>query len=92
MVSKEWYDALTPEEQKAVMQAGLEATQWRAEQLNSEVEACWAAFEEKGVEVIRHADLDNAAFSAAAQVVYDEYIANGSFTQEFIDSIRALAK
>ena len=92
MVSKEWYDALTPEEQKAVMQAGLEATQWRAEQLNSEVEACWAAFEEKGVEVIRHADLDNTAFSAAAQVVYDEYIANGSFTQEFIDSIRALAK
>jgi len=92
MVSKAWFDTLTEDEQAAVMKAGLEATQWRAEQLNTEVEACWAAFDEKGVEVIRHDALDNEAFAAAAQVVYDEYISNGSFTQEFIDSIKALAK
>ena len=92
MVSKAWFDKLTTDEQAAVMKAGLEATQWRAEQLNTEVDACWVAFEEKGVEIIRHDDVDNAAFAEAAQVVYDEYINNGSFTQEFIDSIKALAK
>ena len=44
------------------------------------------------MEIIRHDDVDNAAFAEAAQVVYDEYINNGSFPQEFIDSIKALAK
>lgn len=92
LVSKAWFDGLTADEQEAVKKAGLEATQWRAEQLNTEVDACWVAFDEKGVEILRHDELDNEAFAAAAQVVYDEYISNGSFTKEFIDSIKTLAK
>lgn len=92
MVSKAWFDGLTADEQDAIMKAGLAATQWRAEQLNSEVENCWKGFEEKGIEILRQGDFDSAPFVEASQVVYDEYINNGSFTQAFIDSIRALAK
>lgn len=92
LVSKAWYDALTAEEQEAITKAGLAATQWRAEQLNSEVENCWKAFEEKGIDIIRQGEFDTTEFVNACQTVYADYIANGSFTQEFIDSIRALAK
>jgi len=92
IVSKAWFDGLTADEQDAIMKAGQAATEWRAKQLNGEVENAWKGFEEKGIEIIRQGEFDTAPFVEANQVVYKEYYDNGSFTTEFIDSIRALAK
>ncbi len=91
LVSKTWYDALTAEEQAAILKAGLEATQWRAEQLNSEVEMAWKAFEDRGVEILKQDALDMDNLSKAADGVLQEYLAKGGFAQEFIDKVKALA-
>lgn len=92
IVSKAWFDTLTADEQDAILKAGQAATEWRANQLNGEVENAWKGFEEKGIEIIRQGEFDTTPFVEANQVVYQEYYDNGSFTTEFIDSIRSLAK
>lgn len=92
IVSKAWFDGLTADEQDAIMKAGQAATEWRAEQLNGEVENAWKGFEEKGIEIVYQGEFDTAPFVEACQGVYQEYYDNGSFSVEFIDSIRALAK
>ncbi len=91
LVSKTWFEGLTADEQDAIKKAGLEATIWRAEQLQSEVEKCWQGFVDKGVEITYQADLDMDSFTTAAQSVLDKYIAEGNFTQEFIDLVKGLA-
>lgn len=91
LVSKVWFDSLSADEQAAIQKAGLEATKWRAEQLNSEVDMAWKGFADKGVQILKYDDLDIDSFSKAAQSVLDEYIKKGNFTQEFIDQIKSLA-
>ena len=90
LISKSWYEGLTSDEQEAILKAGKEATEWRAEQLQTEVDTAWKGFEEKGVEILRYDDLDIDSFTAAAQDVIDEYINKGDFTQDFINEVKAL--
>ena len=91
LICKQWFDALTADEQAAIMKAGKEATEWRAEQLQGEVDNAWAKFAEVGVEITKNAEVDIAAFSAVGQSVVDEYIAKGYFTQLYVDLIKGLA-
>lgn len=92
LVSKKWFDGLSADEQAAILEAGKAATAWRAEQLGGEVDNAWKAFEDKGIEIVRQGEFDTAPFVEACQIVYEQYLNDGAFTQEFIDSIRALAK
>jgi|LSQX01.3.fsa_nt_gb tripartite ATP-independent transporter DctP family solute receptor len=91
LVGKAWFDKLSSEEKDAIMRASKEATVWRAEQLQSEVENAWNKFSEKGVQIIKQTDLNMDDFNKAAQSVVDDYIKKGYFTQEFIDFVRSLA-
>lgn len=87
-VCKSWFDGLAPIQQDAILKGFAEVTAWREENLASEVDAAWQAFEDAGAEVVRLEDIDYAAFQEACAGVADEFIAKGDFTQDFYDALK----
>ncbi|MCL2001291.1 MAG: TRAP transporter substrate-binding protein, partial [Planctomycetes bacterium] len=70
LVNEDWYQSLTPEQQKAVTRAGEEATEFRLALLKDEEEKAYKAFADRGAEILYAKDIDMDAFVEAAQPVY----------------------
>jgi TRAP-type C4-dicarboxylate transport system substrate-binding protein len=85
------YNSLTPELQKAVMQAGEEATEWRATQIRQNQTAKYDELRSHGMTVVEKVDAGFAqTLSDAAQPVIDDWKAKaGSRADEILAKFAA---
>lgn len=88
LVGEAWFNGLTADQQEAILKAGREITEWRAQGVAEEEAAAWQAFADAGAEVLRMEDIDFAAFQAACQDVYRQFVEEGYFTEEFYNSLK----
>jgi TRAP-type C4-dicarboxylate transport system substrate-binding protein len=85
------YNSLPPELQKAVMQAGEEATEWRAQQIRQNQAAKYDELRSHGMTVVEKVDPEFAkALSEAAQPVIEDWKAKaGSRADEILTKFAA---
>lgn len=85
-VSKAWYDNLSPEEQKAITEAGAAFTQqWNTEIWPNAINSSRAKLEEAGMQIN---EVDKKPFVDAVSNVINNYLANASDEQrEFYNLI-----
>ncbi|MDO4866095.1 MAG: TRAP transporter substrate-binding protein [Clostridia bacterium] len=88
VVGEAWFNGLTEEQQAAIVKAGVDVTEWRAENVAQEIDAAWKKFEDAGVEVLYADDIDFQAFKDACAEVYKEFVGKGYFTEEFFESLK----
>lgn len=88
LISKSWYDGLDASQQEAIMKAGTETTDWRAQNVKDEEASAWQAFADAGAECLRMDDIDFAAFQESCKDVYKQFVEEGYFTEEFYDSLK----
>lgn len=88
IVSKSWFDGLSTDRQEAIMKAGAEVTEWRAENVKEEETAAWKAFKDAGAECLRKDDIDMAAFQDSCKGVYKQFVSDGYFTEEFYNALK----
>lgn len=88
IVGETWFNGLTAEQQDAILKAGTEITEWRAQNVAEETAAAWAKFEAAGVEVLYADQIDFAAFKAACADVYKQFVDKGYFTEEFYNTLK----
>lgn len=88
VVGKAWFDGLSEENQAAIVKAGQEVTEWRAQGVAEEIKTAWKKFEDNGVEVLYMDDIDFQAFKDACAGVHDEFVSKGYFTEEFFESLK----
>ena len=73
LMNKAKWDRLTPEQQKIIMEAAREATDWeRAETVKLE-EKAWQAFRDKGIKIHMLTDAERAEFYKLTQPVRDQF-------------------
>lgn len=73
LMNKAKWDSLTPEQQKIIMEAAREATDWeRAETVKLE-EKAWQAFRDKGIKIHMLSDEERAEFYKLTQPVRDQF-------------------
>ncbi len=89
LVGEKWFNGLAASQQEAILKAGAETTEWRANGVKEEEAAAWKAFSDAGAECLRIADIDFAAFQDACEDVYKKFVAEGYFTEEFFNSLKA---
>lgn len=88
VVSNSWFETLTADQQAAIIKAGQEATQYRFELLENEIDVAWKAFADAGAEILRADKVDVAAFREACKDVYKFFSEEkGYFSEEFYLSI-----
>lgn len=79
-VSKVWFDALSEENQAAILEAGEKFSDaWNNEIWPDATEAGMTALKEQGVEIV---EVDKEPFKAAVQPVVDEFLAGASDGQK----------
>lgn len=88
VVGEAWFNGLTADQQAAVLKAGQEVTEWRAENVAEEIKTAWKKFTDAGVEVLYEGDIDFAAFKEACAGVHTEFVNKGYFTEEFFESLK----
>ncbi|MBO8163599.1 MAG: DctP family TRAP transporter solute-binding subunit [Brevibacillus sp.] len=84
LVSKAKFDSLTPEQQKALEEAALEAAKYERQVVQEMDNEYLSQLKEKGMEIIENPDIE--PFVQAVQPVYEKYEAQ--FGKDLIDSIR----
>lgn len=73
LMNKAKWDSLTPDQQKILMEAAREATDWeRAETVKLE-EKAWQAFRDKGIKIHMLSDAERAEFYKLTQPVRDQF-------------------
>ena len=73
LMNKAKWDSLTPDQQKILMEAAREATDWeRAETVKLE-EKAWQAFRDKGIKIHMLSDEERAEFYKRTQPVRDQF-------------------
>ncbi|WP_421876806.1 TRAP transporter substrate-binding protein [Marinoscillum sp.] len=70
LVSLEWWNNMTPQEQQWLKQAALESVPFQRKEWEKSVKESLAAVEEAGVEIIRP---DKSRFSSMVGPIYDSY-------------------
>jgi TRAP-type C4-dicarboxylate transport system substrate-binding protein len=85
-MSKKTFDALTPEQQEIVREAGRNSTALQRELWQKREAASMAKVEEGGVAV--NTVEDKAAFQAAMAPVYDAFLAQNPDLTELVDLFR----
>ena len=88
VVSKTWFEGLDASQQEAILKAGEEITEWRAQNAKEEEEVAWSAFEAAGAECLRMDDIDFAAFQESCKDVYKQFVDQGYFSEEFFNSLK----
>ncbi len=88
VVGQAWFDTLSADQQAAIIKAGTEVTEWRANNVAEETKTAWEKFEAAGVEVLYADEIDSAAFKAACADVYKQFVEKGYFTEEFFNSLK----
>jgi len=89
LVGKSWFEGLDQSQQDAIMKAGAETTEWRAQNVKEEETTAWKAFEDAGAACLRMDDIDFAAFKDACKDVYKQFVKDGYFTEEFYNSLKS---
>ncbi len=86
-ISKKTFDALTPEQQEIVREAGRNSTELQRKLWKEREAASMDKVKAGGVEVNQVAD--KGAFQAAMKPVYDDYLAANPQMQELVDLFRS---
>lgn len=85
-VNVPWFNSLSERQQEAILKAGKETTDFRAQFLADEQKKAFEAFEKKGIEILYHDQLDNEGFRAACKDVYKKFL--DKFDEDLYIAIR----
>lgn len=87
VMNKKLFDSLSPEHQKAIMEAGQEAMQWQRELANKRDAECKEEFKKFGIKVYEPTAEEMKQWKDAAKVVWDEFVVPGQADPEYVDTI-----
>ncbi len=82
LVSKTWWDKLSPDEQQAIQKAAVEAGQYQRQINRAEVSSDIANLKAKGMQVDTLSDSELAQWRAKVQPVIDQYTKNDKATAD----------
>ena len=73
LMNKAKWDSLTPEQQKIIMEAAREATDWERVETVKLEEKAWQAFRDRGIKIHMLSDEERAEFYKRTQPVRDQF-------------------
>jgi tripartite ATP-independent transporter DctP family solute receptor len=87
VMNKKIFDELSPDLQKALMDAGKDAVAWQREKANAREGECKENFKKFGIKVYEPTPAEMKQWKQAVKSVWDTYVVKGKADPEYVDLI-----
>ncbi|AFM02234.1 tripartite ATP-independent periplasmic transporter solute receptor, DctP family [Desulfitobacterium dehalogenans ATCC 51507] len=87
VMNKKIFDGLSPELQKAILDAGKEAVQWQRELANVKEEEAKENFKNFGIKIYEPTSDEMKQWKESVKPVWDEFVVKGKADPEYVDLV-----